>query len=221
MYQGVLQVDTNGGRFRIPISYRIALPFNRVLGLIGGTALTGALYAGALRLAYALVNPNYAFNWLAQSGPTSSLLALASPNAASWGAVAFGSIGAWLASKPIARHLVSDDRHKRDKSLRPIIAAFCLLVGMPLGWLLAFVLHYAFWGLGDLLLFPIAQAQAFLPPESAPIAWAAAGGIGGLSWGVGRAGTATGQNWMRYAVFLLLGLAFLLLMLNAMISGGR
>ena len=68
---------------------------------------------------------------------------------------------------------------------------------------------------------PRIEVVACLPPENAPIGWAAAGGIGGLIYGIGRAGEAIGQNWMRYAVYLLLGLAFLLLMLNAMISGGH
>ena len=221
MYQGVLQLDTNGGRFRVPISYRIALPFDRVLGLIGGTMLTGALGGAGLRLAYVIINPAHALSWLAQSAEGSAVLALAEPVTTSWGAILAGALGGWYGSKDIAARVVSEARHKRDKSLRSIVGAFCLLIGMPLGWLLSFVFHYAFWGLGDLLLFPLMQSQSFLPPESAPIAWAAAGGIGGLFWGVGRAGEATGQIWMRYGVYLLLGLAFLLLMLNAMISGGR
>lgn len=218
MYQGILQIDTNGGRFRLPISYRIALAPDRILSLIFGTALNAALVAGALRLAYALVNPAHAFSWLAQSG---AALSLAEPSGSSWGAVLAGGVGGLYFSQSAARQIVPEERHNRDKSLRSIVAAFCLIVGMPLGWLLAIILHYAFWGLGDLLLFPVANAQSFMSPESAPMAWAAAGGIGGLLWGVGRAGVATGQLWMRYAVYLLLGLAFLLLMLNAMVYGGR
>ena len=218
IYQGILQIDTNGGRFRLPISYRIALAPDKILSLIGTTALNAALVAGALRIAYVLVDPAYTATWLAQDG---AALSLTTPSTSSWGAVLAGAAAALYFSQPLSKKLVAEDRHKRDKSLRSIVSAFCVLAGGPIGWLLAFVLHYAFWGLGDLLLFPVVRAQTFLPPDNPLLAWAAAGGIGGLLWGVGRAGVATGQLWMRYAVYLLLGLAFLLLMLNAMIFGGR
>jgi hypothetical protein len=50
-YAGVLQLDTNGGRLRVPVLYRIALPPRRLLGLLLGSALGGALAMGLLRLA--------------------------------------------------------------------------------------------------------------------------------------------------------------------------
>lgn len=217
LYQGILQIDTNGGRFRLPISYRIALAPDRILGLIGSTAFNAALGAGALRIAYGLINPAYAFSSLVRDGAAFSLV---ETPGVSLGAVLAGVVAGYYFSGPLARQLVPANRHMRDKSLRPIISAFCLMAGAPLGWLLGFVLHFAFWGLGDSLLSPLMRAQNVLPVESAPVAWAIAGGLGGLLWGIGRAGAATGQLWMRYAVYLLLGLAFLLLMLNAMVSGG-
>jgi serine/threonine protein kinase len=209
-YAGVLQLDTNGGRFRIPISYRIALPLHRVLALVFSSMLFSALVAGALRIGYALVNPRFAFGWLLSWGLP--------PASQSLGAILAGAIGCWFFSQSIARRLVSDVKNQREPGLRSVVRMFCALCGMPLGWLLGFALHFAFWGLGDWMLWPLARAQNFLPPESAPIAWAAAGALGGLVWGVARAGIAIGYSWARYAASLLLGLLLLLMLLNAMLA---
>jgi serine/threonine protein kinase len=209
-YAGVLQLDTNGGRFRIPISYRIALPPQRVLALILGAAVLFALVAGALRIGYALVNPRFVFAWLLSSQLP--------PASQSLGAILAGAIGGWYFSQSIARRLISDTKHQREPGLRSVVQMFCTLCGMPLGWLLGFVLHFAFWGLGDWMLWPLAHAQNFLPPDNAPLAWAAAGGVCGLVWGVARAGVAVGYSWARYAAAIVLGALFLLLLLNAMLA---
>lgn len=216
-YQGMLQIDTNGGRFRVPISYRIALGPERVLSLIGSTALVAALCAGALRLGYALVNPAYTFSWLTQAQQSGSS-SLASPASFGWGATVAGALVGWVFSKSIARRIVPDNRHRRDPALRSVVAAFTILCGMPLGWLTALVLHFALWGLGDWLLFPLARSQTLIPPDSAPLAWGAAGGCCGLLWGAARAGIAVGYSWARYGVAILLGAIFLLLLLNAMLA---
>lgn len=209
-YAGVLQLDTNGGRFRIPISYRIALPLQRVLALVFSTSLSAALIAGALRIGYALIDPGFAFEWLLSSRLPSV--------SNSFGAILVGAIGGWFVSQIVARRLVSDVKNQRRPGLRSIVRMFCALCGMPLGWLLALALHYAFWGLGDWMLWPIARAQNALPHISAPAAWAATGALGGLVWGIARAGTAIGYSWSRYAASLLLGFLFLLMLLNAMLS---
>ncbi len=209
-YAGVLQLDTNGGRFRIPISYRIALPPQRVLTLVFSTTLFAALVAGALRIGYALVNPRFAFAWL-----LSAELPLVSH---SLGAILAGAIGGWYFSQNLARRLVSEAKNQREPGLRSVVRMFCALGGMPLGWLLALALHFALWGLGDWMLWPLARMQNVFPIESAPVAWAIAGALGGLVWGVARAGMAVGYYWSRYAASLLLGTFFLLLLLNAMLS---
>jgi serine/threonine protein kinase len=209
-YAGVLQLDTNGGRFRIPISYRIALPPSRVLAVVFSTTLFAALVAGALRIGYALVDPRFAFAWLL----TSEL----PPVSQSAGAILAGAIGGWFFSQSVARRLVSDVKNQREPGLRSVVRMFCALCGMPLGWLFAFVLHFVFWGLGDWMLWPIARAQNVLPTVSAPAAWAAVGALGGLIWGIARVGAAVGYSWSRYAASLLLGIIFLLLLLNAMLS---
>lgn len=216
-YQGMLQIDTNGGRFRVPVSYRIALRPERILNLIASTALIAALCAGALRLGYALVNPAYSIAWLVHR-EQSGALAIGSLDNFGWGAVAVGALVGWYFSKQIALLLVPEKRHRRDPALRSIIAAFVILAGMPAGWLLAFLLHFTFWGLGDWLLFPLAQSRALEQPFSAPLTWAIAGGLGGLLWGMARAGTAIGYGWARYAAAVLLGITFLLLLLNAMLA---
>lgn|GEM_PF-3250810 len=217
LYQGTLQLDTNGGRFRVPVSYQISLSPARLLNLIVGTAFIAALCGGALRLGYALMNPAYALAWLVQTQPSGSHT-IPAPDTFGWGAIAAGAMVGWFFSKQIALRLVSDKRHRRDPALRSIIATFIVLCGMPFGWLAAFLLHFAFWGLGDWLLYPPAQLQTLVQPIMAPIAWAGAGGIGGLLWGIARAGAAIGYAWARYVVMVLLGVIFLMLLLMAMLA---
>jgi hypothetical protein len=57
-----------------------------------------------------------------------------------------------------------------------------------------------------------------MQPITAPVAWAGAGGIGGLLWGIARAGAAIGYVWTRYVVVILLAAIFLMLLLTAMLA---
>lgn len=216
-YQGILQLDTNGGRFRVPVSYQITLGPTHILNLIIGTAFIAALCGGALRIGYALLNPAYALAWLVET-QSSGTQVIPAPSAFGWGAVAAGGLVGWFFSKHIALKLVSENRHRRDPALRSLISTFVVLCGMPFGWLAAFILHFSLWGLGDWLLFPPAHIQTLIQPITAPVAWAGAAGIGGLLWGIARAGTAIGYGWSRYVVAILLGVIFLMLLLTAMLT---
>ena len=56
LYEGLLQIDTNGGRLRVPVRFRIALPIERLAGLIVLSLVYGALAGAATRFFYGLVN---------------------------------------------------------------------------------------------------------------------------------------------------------------------
>jgi hypothetical protein len=55
-------------------------------------------------------------------------------------------------------------------------------------------------------------------PVIAPLMWAMGGGVVGLLWGAAKAMAATGKLWARYTVYVVLGLLFLILLINAMLA---
>jgi hypothetical protein len=215
---GALQLDTNGGRFRIPVSYRIALAPAHLFALIFGNTLLTAAAAGVLRWLYVFVNPDYASRWLIQES-VSRVPSLA-PYTFSAGVVVLGAVGAVGLSQLLAEQLRKNSKRKKpDPTLRPTLGCLSLAFSAPLGYIATIALHYVFWGFGDWLLYPLQNGVlAGLPPDSAPLSWMALGGACGLIWGVSRALTALGAAWARYATPVLLSLLFFVLMLNAMIS---
>jgi hypothetical protein len=104
-YEGLLQLDTNGGRLRVPVRYRITLPFSTLADLIGQSVGWGAVGGAALRLAYYLVNPDFASKWLLR--PTLSGQALADFQNRGLGPLlagaTLGTYGAWLYSRRLSR----------------------------------------------------------------------------------------------------------------------
>lgn len=222
LYEGSLQLDTNGGRFRLPIRYRIALAPERILGIIATTSLIGALCAGGLRAGYVLVDPSHIVEWLVQknSSGTLGIIGANADNSVGWGLgmVLVGVLVTWYFSQRISRQTVSEIKHRRNPELRTMVTIFCIACGIPLGWLAGFLLHYVFWGMGDWLLYPVVHVQHLLPQENALVAWTAVGTVSGFLWGLARAGSAMGHSWLRYAVPLLMAVLFLLFLINAMLA---
>jgi hypothetical protein len=72
-YEGALQLDTNGGRLRVPVRYAFVLPPVRWLVLVLSAAFAGALGAAVLRALYGVINLDYAWRWLNESGRIVSL----------------------------------------------------------------------------------------------------------------------------------------------------
>lgn len=217
LYQGALQLDTNGGRFRVPIRYRIALAPERILGILASSLAIGALCGAVIRAGYGLVDPIHIASWLVREKSSGSL-GLAGANMWNLGTVLIGVLLGWYFSQEFSVQAVSEIRHRRNPALRSSIALFGAACGAPLGWLAGFLLHYLFWGMGDWLLYPLAHAQRLLPRENALVAWGSLGAVGGFLWGVARAGAAMGHAWLRYAVPLLVAAGFLLLLINAMLA---
>jgi hypothetical protein len=219
-YSGVIQLDTNGGRFRVPVSYVLALSPGRMLGLVLGFVLGGAAIACAARYLYGLVNPEYSSSWLLLAGNRS--LPTLAPYQFGPGPVFFGILATLFLSQLLAHTIEKNrTRKKSDPTLRPTLGCLFLCFSAPFGWGLTFILHYIFWGFGDWLLHPLESGVlSALPPENAPLAWGAAGALGGLVWGTSRALSSIGATWARYAAAIALPLVFLGLLLNAMLATG-
>ena len=229
LYEGLLQLDTNGGRLRVPVRYRITLPFATLAGLIGQSVAWGAVGGAALRLAYYLVNPDFASKWLLR--PTLSGQALADFQNRGLGPLlagaTLGTYGAWLYSRRLAK-INSRERpgffKNTDDTFLQSMPMLGLFFGAFGGYLGAQLLHWTLWSLGDWLLFPFAR---MLPGQlgvwaqnHAPIVWAGAGAFGGLMWGLTRLLSATGRGSGRTVFAVFLASAFLILLLNATLSGG-
>lgn len=114
-YSGFLQVDTNGGRFRVPVSYRITLPAPRLLGLVATAAIQDGICGLLLRLAYLLVNPAFSTRWLLDQrgvvafSPTAAIVGWALLGGAA------GAYGGLLGSREIvnrAKKAATDAAHK-------------------------------------------------------------------------------------------------------------
>jgi serine/threonine protein kinase len=63
-YDGLLQIDTNGGRLRVSVRYRIVLPSAVLAEMIVGSTLWGGALGALARLFYGVVNPAYSMKWL-------------------------------------------------------------------------------------------------------------------------------------------------------------
>lgn len=221
LYEGALQLDTNGGRFRVPIRYRITLAPERALTMLASSSVIGAFCGAALRAAYALVDPFHIASWLVRERSSGVLgIVGASSEGSLWwngGMLLSGLLLGGFFSQTLSKQAVSEVKHRRNPALRSFITLFCVVFGALLGWLAGFLLHYLFWGFGDWLLYPLAHRQTLFPQGNPLVAWGVLGTGGGLLWGVVRAGTAMGHSWLRYAVPLLLAFCFLLLLINAML----
>jgi serine/threonine protein kinase len=220
-YSGAIQLDTNGGRFRVPVSYVLALSPGRMLMTVLGIAAGVGLGAWALRWLYGLVNADFASAWMIRQnrGGVPSLV----DYKFSAGAIILGVLGALFFSQALAQGIENNSRRKKpDPTLRPVMGCLFLFFSAPLGWFATFLLHYVFWGFGDWLLYPLRNGVlASLPQDNAPLAWAALGAFGGLVWGASQALSAIGAHWARYAATVGLSVTFLFLMLNAMLSTGH
>ncbi|HVF11313.1 MAG TPA: serine/threonine-protein kinase [Abditibacteriaceae bacterium] len=288
MYEGSLQIDTNGGRFRVPIRYRITLPPSRVLSLVCGSALLGALGGTLLRLLYGLVNPTYTFAWLLQrSGARGGLPQFADFQLNTLGPVLLGAAGglyfgmqtfqkinqqnrlaalsaaakaastapgalvpgssvpgisstapasasrpasplpaAGGAPTPAPPPISARPPHSpapppsAAQAIGPWLPIVGALGGAAGGATLAFVLHWALWGFGDWLLYPLAPLISPGLREAAPLMWGIAGAAAGVLLGIGRALAALGQSGLRYAIYVFLALLCLAMLINAMLATG-
>ncbi|PQV63450.1 Serine/threonine protein kinase [Abditibacterium utsteinense] len=228
-YEGALQIDTNGGRLRVAVRYRIVLPPAILAGLVGSATLWGAVGSALTRLFYGVVNPEYATKWLLSFSATGA--SFMSYKLGGLGPLILGAgaglYGGWLYSqkmKKIPRRERPGAFKDSDDSVLGTLPMIGLVFGAFGGYLGASLLHYSLWSLGDWFLFPIAHE---LPGELgkwaaqvAPVTWGLAGAIGGLVWGIGRALSATGRAGARYFFVVFVALAFLSLLLNATLAAG-
>jgi len=245
-YQGAIQLDTNGGRRRIAVQYRIALPPGRLLTLIVGSALAGAAAAALLRLSYYLINPKYAVSSMLLRNEGGYNIELVPFNPYAIGPLLIGGVGGLAISLQLIhwynQAIAADTaskllKRKETRTLMQFVPLFGPLFGAGFGWLLGFGMHWAFWGVGDWMLTPLYKTVLSLTGQSppaptepggvmepvmvvAPLMWAMAGGVAGLLWGTARAMAATGKLWARYSVYVVLGLLFLAILINAMLSPG-
>jgi hypothetical protein len=223
-YEGAIHLDTNGGRLRLPVRYRIVLPPGQIFLLLLGSLLLGAAGGAAVRLAYALINPEYAASWLLKVRPGGA--AIAPFDMKYWwlplvGAMAGVLLASWWADRKQAAQAAQapDPQATRRRSeLWTWMPFFGLSVGAAGTFGAAFLLHWGLWGFGDWLLFPLARGVLWL--QTPPVAWALAGGVLGTLSGLGRALAATGHGWARYVIYGVLGALLLAVLLNAMLATG-
>ncbi len=227
LYEGLLQIDTNGGRLRVPVRYRITLPLRRLGEVILLSLLYGALIGAGIRLFYGLVNPTFTLSWLLQNGGrTLAGLDFRGLGPLLVGSV-FGGYGGVLLSrrerKVPPRERVGPLKNSDDGMLQSLP-----MLGLALGafgaYLATELLHWTLWSAGDWLLFPVArilpgQARA-LALQNAPFVWGVLGATLGLVWGVGRALSATGRAAGRIVFSAFASVLFLLLFLYATLSNG-
>ena len=233
-YESALVIDSNGGRLRVPLRYRILLPPLRIVWILLAHLALGAVGAGLGRFAYAIINPNFATRWLSENG------ALDAPRIAGFGApLLLGAligltIEIWRNSgegrlsnavTSTAKKPVSANRTRVDPLLQSLLLS--AILGAILGWPLLWLGHWLVWGSGDWLLrplngiwVPLARALHVKVDNFAPLAWALSGGVCGGLWGIGRVLTILNRPWARYAVLALYGVFFLILLVAAMLFTG-
>ncbi len=230
-YDGLLLVDTNGGRLRVPVRYSITLPFQTLATMVIMGILWGAIGGAVLRLSYTIVNPEFTSKWLVRK-----LL-----NGAGYGLQDFqkgigpliagallSGYGLWLYAGRM-KNIVPRERpsilKNSDDAMLNTLPMLGIVFGSFGGYLAAQLLHWTLWSVGDWLLNPIALAFpgefGTLVQTHAPIMWAIIGAIGGLLWGISKVISATGRGSGRilFAVFSVI--LFLILLFNATISGGE
>jgi len=211
-YTGFVQLDTNGGRWRIPVRYTIAVPPLKVLSLLVLTTLLGGAGAALARLVYIIVNPRFAMHWLVGNNGVNGLAQTAAfaENMVAMlltGALIGLMVGTWCS--------INDLTKKMPRSIRDVLPVISAALGAPLGWLGACALHYVFWGFGDWLLWPL---NNMLHVSENPLwMWGAVGATCGLLTGIARLLQLRGQQWARYALWGIFSLLFLFLLLSAML----
>ncbi len=226
-YEGLLQIDTNGGRLRVPVRFRITLPLARLGEMIVLSLVYGALTGAGVRLFYGLVNPRYTTMWLLQNGGrTLADLDFRGLGPLMVGSV-FGGYGAFLLARR-ERKIPSRERVKAlrgaDDAMLQTLPMLGLALGAFAGYLATELLHWTLWSAGDWLLFPLARllpgAAKVLALQNAPFVWGLLGALLGLAWGVGRALSATGRAAGRIVFSAFASILFLLLFLFATLSNG-
>jgi serine/threonine protein kinase len=213
-YEGAVLLDTNGGRLRVPITYTLTLPLGRLLALICGPALLGGVLAGVLRLAYAIVNPDYFARWLVFPG--SGAAPFETKNIGPL--VVSAAAGLWAALRLTKSNFLSKETRRQFGQSLPFLG---LLAGGALSWPLAFALHWSVWLLGDWLLAPFFQSAGSFWRSLAPVAWAASGAFVGFLLGIGRTFEATGRQAVRYGIYGGLGMMAFALFVNALLNSAK
>ena len=228
-YDGLLQLDTNGGRLRVPVRYSVVFPASTLALTISVSVLWGAIGGAALRLAYYAVNPDYTTVWLLRSTSAGQVLAPYANKGLGPMIVgaALGTYGAWLYGERMKR-LPPRERpgalkNSDDNTLHtlPMIGLFCGTFG---GYLGAQLLHWTLWSLGDWLFRPLVRllpsAVQPLALANAPVMWAIVGSVGGLLWGISKVLSATGRANGRIVFGITMAILFLILLVFGTLSGG-
>ena len=228
-YDGLIQLDTNGGRLRVPVRYNVVLPFSTLATTIAVSIGWGVIGGAALRLAYYGVNPDYTTKWLLRA--TSAGQALAPYANKGLGPMlvgaALGTYGAWLYGERMKK-LPPRERpgmlKGSDDNTIHTLPMIGLVGGTFGGYLGAQLLHWTLWSLGDWLFYPLAL---LLPGQfgkttldNAPVMWGIVGAVGGLIWGVSKVLSATGRANGRIVFGITMAILFLVLLVFGTLSGG-
>ena len=228
-YDGLIQLDTNGGRLRVPVRYSVVFPFSTLAMTISVSVLWGAIGGAALRLAYYGVNPDYTTAWLLRS--TSSGQALAPYANKGLGPMivgaALGTYGAWLYGERMKK-LPPRERpgmlKNSDDNTIHTLPMIGLVAGTFGGYIGAQLLHWTLWSLGDWLFYPLARVlpggAGKLALDNAPVMWSIVGAIGGLLWGVSKVLSAMGRANGRIVFGVTIAILFLVLLVFGTLSGG-
>ena len=228
-YDGLIQLDTNGGRLRVPVRYRIVLPAATLALTMTQSAVWGAIGGAAIRLAYYGVNPDFTTAWLLRR--TASGAALAAYTHRGLGPMivgaALGTYGAYLYGQRMKK-LPPRERpgmlKNSDENTLHTLPMIGLVAGTFGGYLGAQLLHWTVWSLGDWLFFPLSRALpgalGQMASENAPIVWAIVGAFGGLLWGTSKVLSAIGRGNGRVFFAVFMAILFLVLLVNATLSGG-
>jgi len=227
LYEGLLQIDTNGGRLRVPVRYRITLPPQQLAAMIALSLVYGALIGAGVRLFYGLVNPAFTTKWLLlNGGKTLAGLDFQGLGPLLVGSL-FGGYGGWvLAGRQ--RKVPSRERfgplRSSDDAMLQALPMLGLALGAFGGYLGTELLHWTLWSAGDWLLFPLARAlpgaMGAIAQTNAPFVWAMAGALLGLVWGIGRSLSATGRAAGRVVFALFAATTLLALLLYATFANG-
>ena len=227
LYEGLLQIDTNGGRLRVPVRYRITLPPHRLVQMVALSLVYGALIGAGVRLFYGLVNPAFTTNWLLQNGGKT----LAGLDFRGLGPLLVGSLfggyGGWILAGR-QRKIPLRERigllKSSDEGVLQTLPMVGLALGAFAGYLGTELLHWTLWSAGDWLLFPLARALrgsfGVAARGNAPLVWALAGGVLGLAWGIGRALSATGRAAGKVVFTVFAAASLLALLLYATLANG-
>lgn len=211
-YYGYVQLDTNGGRWRIPVRYSVALPIGKVLSILLSAIIIGGAGAAIARLAYIIVNPQYAMRWLVEINGNGLLSSVPF----SGNSTALLLTGALIGLMLATLWGLKEDTKKLPRSLRDIFPIIGAMLGAPLGFAGGLILHYAFWWFGDWLLWPL---NNWLQISPNPLwVWGGVGASVGAIVGITQLLHLRGQDWARYAMWGLFSLLFLFLLLGAMLS---